>query len=102
MIAAFVTLVARDGEQDNLVAELKSLAAASAGEPGTVVYAVHTSEREPGVIRIYEVYADKDAFKAHANSEAMGAFMSASGNLLAKPMEMVRCDVALAEGLPGA
>lgn len=101
MIAAFVTMSAREGEYENLVNELKKLVVAAVDEQGNLVYAIHTSEREPDVVRVYEVYADKEAFNLHANSQAMNEFVGKTEKLLVKPMEIVRCDVAEAKGLPG-
>jgi quinol monooxygenase YgiN len=48
---------------DRLVAE--TVEQIKTGEPGTLVYAVHTVKDQPLQRIFYELYADKDAFNAH-------------------------------------
>lgn len=100
MIAVFATMVARQGCRDRLLDELRRLGAAVADEPGTLVYAMHTSYQEPEVVRFYELYAGRDALRAHAGSTAMARFTAATADLLAAPTDIIRCDLVESKGLP--
>jgi quinol monooxygenase YgiN len=100
MIALFATMVARSGRRDELMAELEKLSSAVALEQGTLVYAMHMSDREPDVVRFYENYVDKEALRAHGSSQAMSQFIASTTDLLAQPVEIVRCDIVSAKGLP--
>ena len=51
---------------DRLVTE--TLEGIKANEPGTLVYASHTMERQPLQRIFYELYRDKAAFEAHEAS----------------------------------
>lgn len=62
------TWVARDGEADTVRGLLRELVVASRAEPGNRSYQVAESVDEPGTFRLFEVYADEDAFREHAAS----------------------------------
>lgn len=65
---------------DRLVAET---AVGIAGEPGTLVYAVHGVEDEPLARVFYEVYRDRAAFEAHEEQEHTRRFLDARHQYLA-------------------
>lgn len=98
--AVIATFHLKEGQRTAFLAALEPLFAAAEREPGTLVYAVHSSERAPDTVWMYELYVDTAAFRVHATSEAMAAAMPAIEELLATPPEMVRCDVASMIGLP--
>ena len=60
------TWIARRGEEDTVRKALERLSPASRNEPGNLYYQAYQSPDEPSIFRIFEVYADEDAFKAHA------------------------------------
>jgi len=60
------TWTAQPGEEDTVLAALTELAPASRQEPGCQTYVVHQDSDQPSVFKIFEVYDDEDAFKAHA------------------------------------
>lgn len=62
------TWIAKDGEAETVRSALEQLSPASREEPGNLYYQAHQSPDEPNVFRIFEVYADEDAFKAHGTS----------------------------------
>jgi quinol monooxygenase YgiN len=63
------TWTARAGEEAAVLGALRELAPLSRAEPGCLVYQAYQDPAEPRVFRLFEVYADEDAFKAHAASE---------------------------------
>ncbi|MDO4918048.1 putative quinol monooxygenase [Kocuria sp.] len=63
------TWTAKPGEEETVRDALAQLSPAAREEPGNLYYQAYQSPEEPRVFRIFEVYADKDAFKAHVNSE---------------------------------
>lgn len=60
---------------DALVAEV--LPQIAAHEPGTLVYATHVVEDEPLARVFYEVYADRDAHRAHEAAPHTAHFLAA-------------------------
>jgi quinol monooxygenase YgiN len=59
------TWTAKPGEEETVRSALAELSPASRQEPGNLYYQAHQSPDEPRIFRIFEVYADEDAFKAH-------------------------------------
>ena len=59
------TWTAQLGEESTVLAALTELAPASRQEPGCQTYVVHQDPEQPSVFRIFEVYDDEAAFKAH-------------------------------------
>lgn len=59
---------------DTLVAETVPLI--KIGEPGTLVYAVHTVKDAPLSRFFYEVYADRAAFAAHEEQPHVKRFLA--------------------------
>jgi quinol monooxygenase YgiN len=60
------TWTAQPGKEDVVREALDVLAPASRKEPGCQTYVVHQDLEQPSVFKIFEVYDDEDAFKAHA------------------------------------
>jgi len=82
-VAAVAKLTAQPGKRDELVNALKALLDGTRSEPGTLVYALHTSNNEDNDVWFYERYADQDAFKAHSTSDTMKAIGPSLAPLLA-------------------
>jgi quinol monooxygenase YgiN len=59
------TWTAQPGKEDVVRDALAELAPASRNEPGCSTYVVHTDPEQPSVFKIFEVYDDEAAFKAH-------------------------------------
>ncbi|WIW67347.1 putative quinol monooxygenase [Kocuria sp. ChxB] len=68
------TWTAKPGEEATVRASLAELSPASREEPGNLYYQAYQSPEEPAVFRIFEVYQDKAAFKAHVGSEHFAQF----------------------------
>ncbi|KWR72652.1 putative quinol monooxygenase [Arthrobacter sp. W1] len=63
------TWIANPGEEETVRSALEQLSPASRTEPGNIYYQAHQSTEEPQVFRIFEVYVDEEAFKAHGTYE---------------------------------
>ncbi|WP_040167893.1 putative quinol monooxygenase [Microbacterium gorillae] len=59
------TWTANPGQEDVVRDALENLSPASREEPGNLYYQAYQSPEEPSIFRIFEVYTDEDAFKAH-------------------------------------
>jgi quinol monooxygenase YgiN len=62
------TWIAKTGEEETVRSALEHLSPASRSEPGNLYYQAYQSPDEPNTFRIFEVYVDEDAFKAHGTS----------------------------------
>jgi len=67
--------VARDGEEERVLALLEQLAPASRAEPGCLLYQPCRDREDPRRFLIFEVYADENAFRAHGESEHFQRFV---------------------------
>lgn len=59
------TWTAKEGQAHLVREALANLSPASREEPGNIYYQAYQDPEEPNVFRIFEVYEDEDAFKAH-------------------------------------
>lgn len=59
------TWIAKAGEEETVRSALEQLSPASRTESGNIYYQAHQVPDEPTIFRIFEVYVDEDAFKAH-------------------------------------
>jgi quinol monooxygenase YgiN len=69
MISFAVRLKFAPEDRDDVVASLRSLAAASRQEPGCISYIPHHLEDDPDTVLIYEQYIDAKAHATHRESE---------------------------------
>src|SRR5437868_14465728 len=60
---------ALEGREDDVLAILRELAAASRNERGCREYRLHQSRDNPREFLLYEVYDDEPAFEAHVATE---------------------------------
>jgi quinol monooxygenase YgiN len=71
-----VTITAAEGDEDDLAQAFADVVGPTRAEPGVLVYELSRSERDPRVFFFYEVYAGREAAKAHNATEhvqALGA-----------------------------
>jgi quinol monooxygenase YgiN len=67
MYGMLTRIVAKPGKRSELLEYLRwDAAVARASEPGTWRFDVWETEREPGVVYLYEAYKDRAAFDDHA------------------------------------
>jgi quinol monooxygenase YgiN len=98
-IAAVAKLTAQPGKRDELVAALKTLLDATQAEPGTLIYAMHTSNNDDNDVWFYERYAGQDALKAHSTSDTMKSIGPTLAGLLGAPPEIFLLTPVAAKGL---
>jgi quinol monooxygenase YgiN len=98
-VAVMARFRAKEGRMDELLEALRPLLDQADDEPGTLVYAMNRSTKEPDVLFFYEVYADRDAFHTHARSETMAAAGPVLEGLVAES-EMVVGEPVRTKGLP--
>jgi quinol monooxygenase YgiN len=100
MIAYVVRMRARPGRRDELLAALQELVdAATAGEPGTLVYAFHTVEGDPDSVLSYELFADDEALATHRDGPSVTRMLPVIGPLVADT-EAWRGTPVTGKGLP--
>jgi len=61
-------LKAKSGEEANVEESLRGMVEKVAQEPGTLMYTLHRSRKDPGVFLFYEKYEDGAALKAHSST----------------------------------
>jgi quinol monooxygenase YgiN len=62
------TWTAEPGKEDVVRDAIEKLTPASRQEPGNLFYQAYQDPAEPGVFRLFEIYADEDAYAAHGAS----------------------------------
>jgi len=60
---------ANPGSEDVVLDAIEKLTPASRQEPGNLVYQAYQDPSEPSVFRLFEIYADEDAYAAHGASD---------------------------------
>lgn len=60
---------AKPGEEERVEQLLRQVAAASAREPGCLLFWIHRLPAQPGRFFLYEQYVSEAAFQEHAASE---------------------------------
>lgn len=94
-------LVAKEGQHDALVAAFAEVTPLVAdGEPGTLIYAVHTDDNDPNAVWFYELYKDDAALAAHGGGEALKAVGPKLKGVLAAPPELMKMTPVGGTGLP--
>lgn len=64
-IDVLVWLRAKEGKEDALERQLRTLAIASRAEPGCLAFALHRSAEEPGNFFLHEIWASESALAQH-------------------------------------
>lgn len=60
------TWIAKPGNEELVREAIEHLSPESRAEPGNIYYQAYQDPAEPTVFRIFEIYTDDDAVKAHA------------------------------------
>jgi len=63
------TYVVKDGEAEAVSAALEEMTPLTRAEPGNELYVAHRSVEDRNVFFLYERYADREAFAAHAETD---------------------------------
>lgn len=61
--------VAREGQEERVLEAVRKLVEPSRAEPGCLYYQPNRDPDDPLVFFFYEEYVDKDAYRAHGESE---------------------------------
>jgi quinol monooxygenase YgiN len=99
-VAVMARFRAKEGKMDELLEALAPLLDQADAEPGTLVYAMNRSTKDPDLLFFYELYADRDAFHTHARSETMAASGPVLAELVAE-QELIVGEPVRTNGLPG-
>jgi quinol monooxygenase YgiN len=79
MLILSVNLRVPKAEQETLRPEMERVVQASRKEPGCLSYSYGFDLLEPDIIRVFEVYRDDAALKAHGESAHFKAWRAVSG-----------------------
>jgi quinol monooxygenase YgiN len=79
MLLLSVNLRVPEAEQERLRPEMEKVVQASRKEPGCLAYSYGFDLLDPDLIRVFEVYKDDAALKAHGESEHFKAWRTVSG-----------------------
>jgi quinol monooxygenase YgiN len=79
MLILSVNLRVPRGEQERLRPAMEAVVKASRQEPGCFAYSYGFDLLEPDIIRVFEVYRDDEALKAHGASEHFKRWREISG-----------------------
>ena len=99
-LAVIAKITALPGMRDEVVDVLRDVVAATADEPGTLVYAMNVDKADENVVWFYELYTDDAALGAHAGSEAMKAAGGKLRDKAAGRPEIMLCELVGGTGLP--
>ncbi len=79
ILARFKAQPGKEAEAEKAIGEM--VAAVEANEPGALTYIMHRSQKDPGEITVFEVYADDEALGTHNQTAHMAQFRSHFGPL---------------------
>lgn len=65
---------AQPGKEDVVRDAIEKLTPPSRDEPGNLFYQAYQDPAEPGVFRLFEIYADEAAYAAHGASEHFATY----------------------------
>lgn len=79
MLILTVNLRVLRADQERLRPHMETVVKASRQEPGCLQYTYGFDLLEPDIMRVFEIYQDDDALKAHGASEHFKAWREISG-----------------------
>jgi quinol monooxygenase YgiN len=68
-VAVLAKIPAQPGKRDELVKALEAAIDNANTEAGTLLYILHTDEKDPDTVYFYELYTDQEALTAHGTSD---------------------------------
>jgi quinol monooxygenase YgiN len=78
----------------------EEIEAAVAREPGVLALQAATLRDRPGAVRLFEVYADEEAYAAHLRSPHFLAYKAATGAWV-RSLRLLEADAVLLRAKPG-
>ena len=92
--AVLVTYKVKPGQMDSFLSVLRShIAQTKATERGCIQFDILLPHNETDILRLYEVYADEDAFRIHNSSEQLKKYRAESNPLLNEQRTIVWCAI---------
>jgi quinol monooxygenase YgiN len=79
IIASFRIIEGKETEAED--AMKNHAATVEANEPGVLTYVFLRAARDPGLVTVFEVYADDDAVAAHRSADHQKAFGALFGSI---------------------
>jgi quinol monooxygenase YgiN len=98
-VALIAKLPVQPGKRDEFIAAFAQMFPVVEGEPGTLVYALHTDNQDENLVWMYELYADEAAQTEHGASEGRKAAIAAFAPLLGGRPELIALTPVQAVGL---
>ena len=68
-VAVYARIPAQPGRREELVSALQAAIDNADTEAGTLLYILHTDDKDPDAVFMYELYTDQDALTAHGTSD---------------------------------
>lgn len=68
-VAVLARVPALPGRRDELVEKLQAAIDNANSEAGTLLYILHTNDKDPDAVFFYELYTDQEAFSTHGSSD---------------------------------
>jgi quinol monooxygenase YgiN len=68
------TWTVEPGQEDVVLDAIQKLTGPSRAEEGNLFYQAYQDPAEPSVFRLFEIYADEDAYAAHGASEHFATY----------------------------
>lgn len=93
MIIVSGTLTIDPAKIDRAKELTSTLVAATLQEAGCAQYGYWQSLEQPGVIRVFEQWADEDALNTHMGTPHMAEFMGSVGELGITAVDIIRYEV---------
>lgn len=82
MFIVVAIMKVQEGKEQEMKDAMSSMLPQVQSEEGTLVYALHQSQKEPQKFLVYEKYRDKEAFDFHSTTDAIKELFGKVGPLL--------------------
>jgi autoinducer 2-degrading protein len=90
MYVVCVTVFVKQGHEEGFIEATKKNHEGSVGEEGCRRFDVLRAEDEPGRFFLYEVYRDREAFKAHQQTEHYLTWKATVADWMAQPRQGIK------------
>ena len=90
-LVVIATLDAKPGREADLERALEALVAPTHAEAGCRAYVLHRDDAVPGRFVFYERWDGEADLAAHFETPHLKAFLGMADDLLAKPLDVVKC-----------
>ena len=100
-VALLSRIKVKAGRGEEFIAAFRGVFEQVENEPGTLSYVVNRSDDDPDMFWVSEIYADRQAFELHRDSDAMAVATPALGDVIAEA-ELLLGRPVLSTGVPEA